>query len=313
MPLLDNKPVPLVRDQVTMQFVDTYKEDEPPPPQPTPLIGAENNRASQPEPPDKPVLSKGQPHKKDISDSKQVKTRSEPKAVGKVPHVSTVAPTPQTEQFDSTQQTTVQKETKNLIKDDILEKKEVQVKRNELTVAKKTVEQPEEIIEKIAKETPLTEKHTPSPPQQMPGGASNNVEKTPLDGKIDELIHQSKSDTESVAELIDEIRFNIMKHNLGEYYARMKRKISRNWQTRIMLNYGSEMFASRAFIVFKIDEGGEIEFIKILDYQGNPFFSKDCEAAIIESAKFEPLPEEYVQTSGKKDLWLFMTFGYNTE
>ena len=83
--------------------------------------------------------------------------------------------------------------------------------------------------------------------------------------------------------------------------------------TRIVLNYSSEMFSSKSLIVFQVTEDGNIGFIKIIDSYGNPFFSKDCEAAIIESAKFEPLPDQYVKNSGKKDLWLFMSFGYNTD
>ena len=309
-------PAPLFPPQqhVNMQFMDAYKEKEQQnPPDPTPLIGTDNNRASQPELPEQPIEAKGQPYLKKTSDSKQIKTQSEKAAVEQAPQVTTTPAQPQTEKLDSTEYTKVQKEIKNIVREDIFEKKEVIVKKNEPEVTQKTTEEPEEHKEMIAKETPLTVTQAPSPEPIFPASAAKSSVQSPLDAKIDELLHRAQVDEKSVAELIGALKFNITKHNLGEYYAQLKRTISRNWQTRIMRNYSSEMFSSKSLIVFKINADGSIGFLKVLDSYGNPFFSKDCEAAILESEKFEPLPKTYIQSSGKKELWLFMSFGYNTD
>ncbi len=313
-PLSPPKPVVLPRNQMNMQFMDAYKEKTPPVfPEKTPLIGTDDNLASQPELPDKKVDAKGAPYMKKVSDSKQIKTQSAHADADRMPQVTAVTPPPQADRLDSTDRPEDREKKKNIVKDDILDKKEQMVKKIESQPEQKTFDQSEDRPEKISLKTTVSTTSVPTPPQVVHGGATQNVVQSPLDGKIDELIHQSQTNAESMAELIDALKFNIAKHNLGEYYARMKRKISRNWQTRVMLNYSSELFTSKSFIVFSITEDGDIGYIKIMDSFGNPFFAKDCEAAILESAKFDPLPQEYMENSGKKDLWLFVTFGYNTK
>ena len=118
------KPRPIARQQVNMQFMDAYKQQEqPPPPDPTPLIGTDNNIAAQPELPDEPVESQNQPYMKKTSESKQIRTQPVKPSVPQPPQVLTQSSQPQTEQLDSTDHTEVQKEIKNIVKEDVFEKK----------------------------------------------------------------------------------------------------------------------------------------------------------------------------------------------
>lgn len=307
-------PVAVQKQPLKMRFVDAYQTKvQQPPKHVTRNFSDKNNVASQKEKPAE-KLPIGGPYMKKVSNSAQIKTVLKPNAPTPVPPVQ-VQPSA-SEQFlvlDQQKPVTSEAESKQA---PLTENKPNPVKDEEKPVKKdlKTIS-----IAKPQKSEPTSEQarfaKKPAPPTapQLPAGA-RLAQKKPdiLEGKIDELLHNAQVDTQSVAELMGEIQHNIRKNELGDYYASMKRKISRNWKTK-MLHYGSDMFSSSTVIVFKINHEGKLVYIKSLGYSGNKFFGQDCEAAVRSSAKFDPLPAAYTRKTGKKDLWVYVSFGYNTD
>ncbi|MEW6536506.1 MAG: TonB C-terminal domain-containing protein [Candidatus Auribacterota bacterium] len=300
------------RPKIRMRFVESQKQEEIEPDQPTENISDASNKAAQPEPSEKLAERSDAPAIDKISDTQQ--TASAPPSGAQSPMP------PGMTQAQTAQAPALAEPNDNASNEDIPEpeaKEEEQkapdMPKPEPTLAKAEIEIPEPKKEDIATRQ---EKIMPTPkPEVMDipsGGPQAASPADPLDAKIDELIHNAESDIDSVAELINQLQFNIRKHSLGPYYAEMKRKIGRNWRFR-MRHYSTEMFSSVAIVVFKVDEHGGLKAVECVYQNGNPFFSQDCIAAIQASAQFEPLPEDYINQSGKKELWVYATFGYNVE
>ncbi len=302
-------PVPVRKYKpLKMRFVDTYNKKNESPDKPTDMISDKSNRASQVSRPDKNLPDKQNPYLEKVSDSPRIKTALPPASTQITQPVVSQYCAEQSPRMDTPEQNVSEQESQEPV-----EKKVLQADKNQSVTRCATIEIPEpNKTSQTAQQKKLADKPKPSVPDQvMPSGTNTNHDISPLDGKIDELIHSASVDSQSVSKLIDQLKFNIRKNKLGEYYADMKRKISRNWKTRI-LTYSSDMFSSSAVIIFKITEDGNLGFIKCLEYKGNPFFSQDCIASIHDSLQFQPLPEEYIKKTGKKYLWVYITFGYNT-
>lgn len=304
--------LPAIHPELKMRFVDSYKDEPQEPDVPTRNISDASNKAAQPEPPPEPAERTDAPYLPEQGETPLTRTRTAPGQPIPMPPGQSVAQQKQSPKLAEPTQTS---------SDDMPDEKPVEQKKVE-SVKIPPPPEPEQPVEKVveiakpqeedesAQPDTLAMKPMPDVPQIPSGGVSTPTPADPIKGKIDELLHQEEVDLEAVAELIKELQFNISKNRLGTYYAELKRKVARNWRTR-MLAYGSEMFASRAVVVFKISESGDIEALECVYDDGNPFFRDDCIAAIRESAQFEPLPAEYIQNTGKKELWIYATFGYN--
>ncbi len=303
---------PKIYNKVQIKFVDSYNEDKIPQ-RKSDMISNHNNIASQPEKPSKNLPKQGIPHTPKLNKSREIKTDSSiHQTEGKTRHVNAKKIQDKSPSSDSVEKTVPKKEKQEYIKEDVFNKKETEINKTPVVVAVKTIDSPKK-KENISKKAKISQKQTVPQEDIASGGDSSQRADASPDSKIDELIHKASSDTESIAEIIDLIKFDIAKHELGDYYAKMKRKISRNWKTRIFMNYSSQMFSSEAIIIFRVEKDGNISELKCLIYNGNPFFKQDCESAVKESAKFDPIPDKYIHTTGKKNLWVYINFGYNTD
>ncbi len=295
-------PIPINKhNPIKMRFVDSIQNNQTDPVKPTDLISDKSNTASQPKAPP-------------IEEFKQIKTVQNHTVPGQnIPSYQPERQTPLSSNSDSTERPKNKKQTKNKQIKEIFEKKEIVIQKKFVAPAKQTAKQTAKTEEKT--DSPKTDKpkiadKTASKPDSCFQGEQPSKYQPAETGKIDELIQKAQTDEKVLEKLLDELTFNVKKHHLGEYWARVKRKISRNWQTR-MLPYSSELFESKATIIFKISADGSLTYIESIGSYGNPFFIKDCESSITDSAKFEPLPKDYMRASGKKELWVYMTFWYN--
>jgi len=290
--------IPMKRhNPIKMRFVDSVQKNQPDPIKPTDLISDSANTASKQE-------------NQDIEKFKQIKTVQEQTVPGQnIPSYKPEKHTPLSSSSNSTEKPKNKKQTKNKQIKEVFEKKQVIIQKKIADPAKQT-KKTEEKEDSPKTDKPKITKETASKPDSFWEGQQPSKHKPAETGKIDELVHKAQTDETVLEKLLDELTFNLKKHRLGEYWARIKRKISRNWQTR-MLPYSSELFESKAIIIFKISADGSLAYIESIGSYGNPFFIKDCELSIRDSEKFEPLPKEYMQESGKKELWVYMTFWYN--
>ncbi len=289
-------PIPEHRS-IKMRFVDSVKTNRSQPQSPTDLISDNSNTASCPK-------------NRSTDKFKQIKTTTPKKPPGQnIPSYRPQKQTPPASSADSTKIPKNKKRQKNKNLKTVLEKKQVIIQKKFEDPAKQTAKTKEK-TDSPKTDHPKPVKQTASKPDSFLQGQQSSKRQPPQTGKIDDLVHKAQTDENLSKELLDLLAFNVKKNRLGEYWARVKRKISRNWQTR-MLPYSAELFESKATIVFKISSDGSIAYIKSIGSYGNSFFIKDCESAIRESANFEPLPKEYIHRSGKKYLWVYMTFWYN--
>ena len=311
-PSVPTIPPPQLKPKITMRFVDTYQDEDKKPAEQTDLISDKNNIASQDKKPDKPVADKSSPYKEKRTDHKQIKTADPRQKSGQVPQVMQPIPPNQSPQISNVYRTKLKKSEESFIKEEVFEQHDKTVYKPE-TVIEKTTKTPEEDEKKaIDPKADITPQQSVSPQPPVATAGGNSKSDVSLDGKIDELINSEQTDLEALSEILKEMRFNVIKNDLGEYDAKIKKTISRNWRTRITVGYSTEMFASEAVVLFKILENGEIGFIETVYHDGNPFFAHDCELAIKAAEKYDPLPDFYIQKSGKNYLWLIINFGYNT-
>lgn len=307
------KPQPYQKVQI--KFVDSYNEDKKPD-KPSSMISNHNNIASQPEKPKENLPDKSLPHIKKQSNRKEIKTSESydlSRTQGKTGKIKSDKVQQESPQNKFLKKTVLKKAKQELIKKDDLLKKDTEVNKTPAAVNEKTIDSPQKTAFISKKDSETIRKQTLPEKNPVQGEDSDRQTIEQPDSKIDELIHNASSDAESVSQIIDLIKFDLTKHELGDYYAAMKRKISRNWKTRVILNYSTQMFSSEALIVFRIEKDGSISELKCLDYRGNPFFRQDCESAVKDSANLDPIPETYIKSSGKKNLWVYINFGYNTE
>jgi len=311
-PSLPAIPPPNPMPKLTMRFVDTYQDEDKKPDEPTDLISDKNNIASQEEKSDKPIADKSSPYKEKITGHKQIKTTAPLQKSGQVPQVMQPTPPNQSPQISNVYRTKLKKSEENFIKDDVFEQRDKTVYKPE-TLIEKTTKTPEENEKKeVDPKADITPQQSVSPQPPVATAGGNSQADMGLDGKIDELINNEQTDLNALSEVIKELRFNVIKNDLGEYDAKIKKIISRNWRTRITVGYSTEMFASEAVVIFKILENGEIGFIDTVYNDGNKFFAHDCELAVKAAEKYDPIPKFYIQKSGKNYLWLIINFGYNT-
>lgn len=305
--ILPRQPMP----KITVHFVDTNEdEDKKQPAQPN-LISDKNSVASQKEKPKEKVDDKSSPYKEKLTDYKQIKKGPLIQKSGQVPQMIAPVPKNQSPQINDAQKTKTKKEEKNFIKEDASKKTEKSVYK-EKTIIKKTTEAPAETEKKqVDRKTDLTAQENLSPQQPVVADGGNSQSDVTLEEKIDDLINNPQTDLKSVAQVIKEFNFYTITNGLSEYFAKMRKIIRRNWLTRITMNYSTEMFSSEATVIFKISQNGEIDYIKTVYSNGNPFFAHDCEMSIKEEGKFDPLPENYVKKSGKNYYWVIINFGYN--
>lgn len=291
-------PIPINKhNPIKMRFVDSIQNNQPDPVKPTDLISDKSNTASK---------QKNQ----SIEKFKQIKTVQEQIVPGQnIPSYQPEKQTPLSSRSDSTERPKNKKQTKTKQIKEVFEKKQVVIQKKFVDPAKQTAKT-EEKTDSPKTDKPKIADKTASKPDSFFQGQQSSKHQPAETGKIDELIQKAQTDENVLEKLLDELTFNVKKHHLGEYWARVKRKISRNWQTR-MLPYSSELFESKAVIIFKISADGSLAYIKSIGSHGNPFFIKDCESSIRDAAKFEPLPKEYMRKSNKKELWVYMTFWYN--
>ena len=303
---------PLPKPKLNMRFVDTYHDEDEKPEKESDLISDKNNIASQQEKPDQPIEDKSAPHKEKVTKHKQIQTAPPPQSSGQVPQVMQPVPPDQSPQISDVPRTKIKKEEQNFIKEDVLKNNEKEVYKTK-TVIEKTTKTPEENEKKeVDPDTDITPQQSVSPQPPAASAGGNSAADLSLDGKIDDLINNEQTDLKAVAEVMKQLRFNVIKNDLGEYDAKLKKIISQNWRTRITIGYSTEMFSSEAVVVFKILENGEIGVIETVYNDGNPFFAKDCELAIKAPGKYDPIPEFYIKKSGKNYLWVIINFGYNT-
>ena len=301
------------REPLRLKFIESLKETESEPDEPTDLISDASNKASQvEESPDK-SKPKDAPEVSDIKEAKHIQTVESKgtKSATPTPPAPTPSPPQESAQINITEQVEIKKERQSPIQSEQTSEAEIKIQTARV-IAEKTPDNDTEIIENIPADTIAQDTLPPAKPQPdtlaqslpAPSGQS-------LDGKIDELVHNYSSDVDSLAEILGTIQFNITEHSMGEYVARAYKKIARQWKLRINRYYGSELFSNYAFIVFKIDADGNIVFSKLLENVGKPYFGDDCLASVHSSAKFEPLPKDYINKSGEKELWMYARFGYD--
>lgn len=300
----------LQRPPLQLRFTESRKDSPEEPEQPTHLVSDENNRASQPTEPADTKETPNQPSIPDERGTESLKTvehtgQTAPMPQPSAPPFQQSAPTDIVEQPEQIEKQASKTEPLETKAGEVIIHKPEPSQETVLENDTETTKPPDETVffkQEPAPQQPdqvVPTESTPSPPGQS------------ADGILDELIHNYSGDKDSFAAIRDQIQFNIRKHSMGEYIAGIKKKIAPEWKMRLTKFYQTEMFSSGAIVVFKLDQNGNVVYSKILEQFGNQFFGTDCLDAVHQSAQFEPLPEEYIQKTGKKELWMLTTFGYD--
>jgi len=119
------------------------------------------------------------------------------------------------------------------------------------------------------------------------------------------------SDENGDVERFGDITFNANKYALGPYFKKLKEKIEGYWISYLAFTYSGDNFKeNRTVILFRIYPTGEVRDVKVLEHKGDEVLRDFCVAAIMNTAPYDPLPLDYLSTSGCGYLPIVFTFMY---